>query len=125
MNINNIIIKKQRIRKNLGDLSSLKQSLEKHGLLYPIIITPKYQLIAGKRRLQAAKELGWEEIDVIIKDMNFSQAYSIELEENTTRKEFTNSELIEGLKTEHKLNTHNIFYKIFYYFQNIFRSLFK
>ena len=48
MKIHDIIIK-HRIRKDLGDLSSLKQSIEKYGLLHPIIINKKNELISGER----------------------------------------------------------------------------
>lgn len=125
MKINDIIIRKYRIRKDIGDLKPLKVSLQKYGLLSPIIINSKNILIAGERRLQAAKELGWDEIDVIIKDIKESQAFAIELDENITRKDFSPSELTEGLQKQHELNNHNIFYKIFYAMRDFFHSLFK
>ena len=54
INIEDIKIKK-RVRKNLGDLEALKNSLRIYGLLNPITLNSKYELIAGERRLQAAK----------------------------------------------------------------------
>ena len=57
VNIDDIKIKK-RVRKDLGDLDALKNSLRTYGLLNPITITRDYELIAGERRLQAAKALG-------------------------------------------------------------------
>ena len=54
VNIDDIKIKK-RVRKDLGDLDALKNSLRTYGLLNPITITRDYELIAGERRLQAAK----------------------------------------------------------------------
>ena len=56
VNINDIKIKK-RVRRDLGDLEALKNSLRTYGLLNPITINGKYELIAGERRLQAAKQL--------------------------------------------------------------------
>ena len=49
---------KRRVRKDLGNLDDLKDSLRTYGLLNPITINSKYELIAGERRLTAAKEIG-------------------------------------------------------------------
>ena len=65
--ISDIKIKK-RVRKDLGDLEGLKDSLKLYGLLNPITINSKYELVAGERRLNAAKELGWEKINANILD---------------------------------------------------------
>ncbi len=52
IDIDQIKIKK-RIRKNIGDIETLKNSIIKHGLIYPIIIDKNKNLIAGFRRYQA------------------------------------------------------------------------
>ena len=123
MKIKDIIIK-ERIRKDLGDLSLLKKSIERYGLLHPIIINKDNQLVSGERRLTAAKELGWEEIDVVIRELSYKEALNIELAENTTRKDFNTPELTDGLKKRHQLNSKNIFIKISVFFQQIFEKIF-
>ena len=123
MKINDIIIK-ERIRKDLGDLSLLKKSIEKYGLLHPIIINKNNELVSGERRLTAVKELGWEDIDVIVRELSYKEALNIELTENTTRKDFNNPELTNGLKKRHQLNSKNIFIKISVFFQQIFEKIF-
>ncbi len=123
MKINDIIIK-ERIRKDLGDLSLLKKSIEKYGLLHPIIINKNNQLVSGERRLTAAKELGWEEIDVVIKELSYKEALNIELTENTTRKDFDNPELAHGLKKHQRIYSKNIFIKISVFFQQLFEKIF-
>ena len=55
--IDDIKIKK-RVRRNLGDMDALKESLRMYGLLNPITLNENNELIAGERRLQAAKTLG-------------------------------------------------------------------
>ena len=40
------------------------------GLLHPIVIRPDGKLIAGERRLRAAKLLGWTEIPVTVVDLD-------------------------------------------------------
>ena len=112
VNIEDIKIKK-RVRHDLGDLEALKDSLRTYGLLNPITLNSKYELIAGERRLQAAKAIGWTNINAVIMD-NISEIeqLEIELEENNQRKEFTNEELLEGYKRLEKLRNPSIWSKI-------------
>ena len=51
-------------RKDLGDLQGLAGSIREFGLLRPVLITADGRLIAGRRRLEACKLLGWETIPV-------------------------------------------------------------
>ena len=90
---------RKRVRKDLGNLDDLKDSLRTYGLLNPITINRKYELIAGERRLQAAKAIGWTNINANVVD-NLSEVdeLEMEIEENNQRKEFTEQELIEGYK---------------------------
>jgi ParB family chromosome partitioning protein len=46
-----------RHRKDMGDLSTLAQSIRKNGLLQPIGVTEKMELVFGERRLRAHKEV--------------------------------------------------------------------
>jgi ParB family transcriptional regulator, chromosome partitioning protein len=54
----------KRIRKDMGDVQSLAESIEDLGLLHPVLVTPDGLLLSGERRLRAAKLLGWTEIPV-------------------------------------------------------------
>lgn len=96
---------KNRVRKDLGDLQPLKESIRLYGLLNPITLNSKYELVAGERRLQAAKQLGWERINANILDASTDKIkqFEIELEENNQRKEFTDDELLNGYKRLEKL----------------------
>jgi len=70
MKISDIIIK-NRFRKDLGNLEDLKKSIKEIGLLHPIVINENNELIAGQRRLESCKQLGWKDIPVtIIKKKN-------------------------------------------------------
>ena len=90
---------KRRVRKDLGNLEDLKDSLRRYGLLNPITLNSKYQLVAGERRLEAAKAIGWTSINAnIIDNLTPVSQLEMELEENNQRKEFTDEELLEGYK---------------------------
>jgi len=121
--IENIKIKK-RVRKDLGNLDDLKESLKTYGLLNPITINKNYELIAGERRLQAAKQLGWTAIQANMLD-NISEVKELEmeLEENNQRKEFTDEELLEGYKRLEHLRNPGFFYKIYMFFKHLFQKI--
>ena len=53
-----------RQRQDLGDIAGLAKSIEELGLLQPIVVTPDRNLVAGRRRLEAVKELQWTEVPV-------------------------------------------------------------
>lgn len=111
--INDIKVKK-RIRRDLGDLEPLKESLRTYGLLNPITLNARHELIAGQRRLEAAKQIGWESINAIVLERELSDAAQLEmeLEENNQRKEFTDEELLEGYHRLEKLRHPNIFMRL-------------
>lgn len=83
----------KRIRKEMGDISSLAESIRDRGLLQPIAITQDKKLISGMRRIQAAKELGWTEIEAHVVDLD-AIIYG-ERDENVLRKDFSPSELVD------------------------------
>lgn len=81
-----------RFRKDLGDIESLSQSIQEFGLLHPIAVDDDRNLIAGRRRLEACKALGWDFIRVNmvpLKDLAMGEYH-----ENVDRKDFTNSEAV-------------------------------
>lgn len=119
------IIVKNRIRKDIGDLSTLAKSMEKHGLLSPIILDRQNNLIAGERRLKAAQKLNWTEIDVIVLDVNKALAVEIELEENNSRKDFNAVELEIGKKRQRIFKTKNFLVRMIYFFESFWCENFK
>jgi N6-adenosine-specific RNA methylase IME4 len=70
----------------------MAQSIASVGLLHPIVITPDNTLIAGRRRMEACKSLGWDEIPVTVLDI--SAIVRGEFDENTLHKDFTPSEQV-------------------------------
>jgi hypothetical protein len=82
----------QRHRRDMGDIESLAASIGDITLLHPIVVNENNELIAGERRLAACKKLGWEEVPVTV--VNIDAVVRGEFAENTTRKDFTPSELV-------------------------------
>ena len=80
----------ERIRQEMGDLTSLKDSILEVGLLNPIIVNEEYELLSGLRRLEACRELGWTEIEVSVFDTNSDSVKNLDLEyhENLGRIDF-------------------------------------
>jgi len=64
MPINTIIVGQQRHRSDLGDVRSLAQSIEELGMLHAVVIDQHHNLLAGRRRLEAARLLGWRHVPV-------------------------------------------------------------
>lgn len=83
-----------RHRQDLGDLKSLADSIADVDLLNPITITADSRLIAGQRRLEACRLLGWGSVPVRIA-ANLDEAAALlraERDENTERKDMVLSE---------------------------------
>ena len=121
INIEDIKVKK-RVRRDLGDLTALKDSMHRYGLMNPITLNSNYELVAGERRLEAAKSLGWERINANILDSNVDniRQLEMELEENNQRKEFTDEELMEGYKRLEKLKNPPLIMRTLKFIANIF-----
>lgn len=74
------------------ELRDLAASIKESGLLQPIVVRPGssksvYELVAGERRLRAVKSLGWEEVPVIIKEVDNKTLLVLALVENIQRAE--------------------------------------
>jgi hypothetical protein len=51
------------------DSRSLARSIRDVGLLHPIVVTSKGHLVAGARRLEACRILGWKKIPVTVLEL--------------------------------------------------------
>ncbi|MBJ9984982.1 ParB/RepB/Spo0J family partition protein [Acinetobacter sp. S40] len=75
------------------DLKELAASIEKHGVMQPIVIRPiddeqyPYEIIAGERRWRAAQLAGLKEIPAIVRDLNDQVAIALALIENIQRQD--------------------------------------
>ncbi|HIQ07779.1 MAG TPA: hypothetical protein EYH35_04925 [Thiotrichaceae bacterium] len=67
------------------DVSTLKKSIEKVGLINPVTINKENELLAGARRFQAVSELGWTEIAVHMVDRGPLEQELVSIDENLVR----------------------------------------
>jgi ParB family chromosome partitioning protein len=83
------------------ELASLSESIKNHGILQPLIVRQTrdgYQLIAGERRLRAAKGAGLDAVPVRVVDFNDQQVYEATLVENIQRTDLNPIEKAHGFK---------------------------
>ena len=114
--ISNIEPDKDQPRKLFNDeaLSSLAQSIERHGILQPLVVRKaktadedsaaskllgeKYTIISGERRWRAAKLAGLTEVPVVVKELSDADVAAVSLVENLQREDLNPVELAEGIK---------------------------
>lgn len=74
-----------------GALTELAESIQKNGIMQPIIVRPgagsKLEIVAGERRWRAAKQAGLETVPVIIREISNKQALELALVENIQRRD--------------------------------------
>jgi len=79
-------------RKEFSDekLTELAESIKTHGIIQPLLVrefNAKYQLIAGERRLRAAKMVGLTMVPIVIRELNEQSMMEIALVENLQRED--------------------------------------
>jgi len=75
---------------NQEALDDLANSIREKGFIQPVLVRSKdneYELIAGERRLRAAKKLGYKEIPAIIKEASDLDSLEISIIENIQRED--------------------------------------
>jgi ParB family chromosome partitioning protein len=85
----------------IESIQDLISSIKEHGILQPVILRyvsiEKYELIAGERRLQAARELNMLSIPAVVKHIDVQQAHAIAIIENIQREQLSLLEEAEAL----------------------------
>lgn len=79
------------------DVDKLKRSIQAVGLINPITINDKKELIAGGRRYQALKELGYKQVPVNIISQEALLQELISIDENLVRQDLTKLEIEKNL----------------------------
>lgn len=80
-----------------ADVRELADSIAEIGLLNPVTVSQSRTLIAGLHRLEAAKLLGWTEIECVVSGLEGLRAELAEIDENFVRSDLTPLEFGELL----------------------------
>jgi ParB family chromosome partitioning protein len=94
-----------RIQYPEDELDELSQSIKEQGILQPLLVREEddgYELIAGERRLRAAKKAGLAQVPVVIKRIADSKLLELSIVENIQRANFNP---IEEAEAYHRLIT--------------------
>jgi ParB/RepB/Spo0J family partition protein/PAS domain S-box-containing protein len=85
-----------------GKLAELANCIREHGVLQPILVTPagdRFEVIAGNRRLQAARMLGLERIPATVRpDVDESHRLIVNLVENAQQVDLSPTERIAAVR---------------------------
>jgi ParB family chromosome partitioning protein len=92
-----------RARIDPGKLTELADSIRTHGVIQPLVVTrgaqaEQYTLIAGERRLLAAKQAGLSEVPAIIREASEQQLVELALVENVQRADLNPLEAAEAYR---------------------------
>jgi len=83
------------------ELAELVDSIKTYGVLEPILVRSKpsgtLEVVAGERRVRAARKAGIPVVPVLIKILSDEQAFILQLTENLQRRDLTEEEKTRGL----------------------------
>jgi len=91
-----------RTRMDEGSLYELAESIKAQGVMQPILVRPvgpdRYEIIAGERRMRAAKLAGLDDVPVLVKPVPDEAAAAMSLIENIQREDLNPLEEAHGLQ---------------------------
>ena len=96
----------------------LADSIKQHGIIQPLVVRQcgeHYELIAGARRLRAAKELGLDTVPCVISDINEEKSAEVSIIENIIREDlsiFEQASAIEALIDTYSLTQEQVAEKL-------------
>jgi ParB family chromosome partitioning protein len=83
------------------EINELVETIKQHGVLEPILVRPKndrFEVVAGHRRLKAAKQAELTQIPAIIKPLSDQETFEIHFIENLQRKDLSDTEKARMLR---------------------------
>lgn len=101
ISVNNIVSHENNPRKALGDLTELRDSIAKNGILQPLTVVPfrgGYKVVIGHRRLEAARLAGLEEVPCDVKELSEAEQLNVMMMENMMREALTTYEEAKGFQ---------------------------
>ncbi len=86
------------------ELDELMASIATNGLLQPLVVRPspisegRYEIVAGERRFRSVQKLGWDEVPVVVRDVDDETLLVLALVENLQREALNPIEEAEGFQ---------------------------
>ena len=118
------VVVRQRIRAEVGDLEPMMDSLRRHGQLSPILINRHSELIAGHRRLESARRLGWTSVQaVMVEQVSDQRMLELEIEENVQRRQLNEDELAAALQRLEQLRQPGCVQRVLHRCSDLWRRL--
>jgi ParB/RepB/Spo0J family partition protein len=98
--LKNLVVSKFNVRKEVGDISELIESVKSKGVLQPILVRStaggRYEIIAGSRRFAAATEARLSSIPAIVRKMSDQEAVLESVSENVQRQNLSLVEIVSA-----------------------------
>lgn len=88
-----------------AELAELAASIRENGLLQPLVVRPsattegRYELVAGERRFRSVQSLGWEDVPVLVREVDDEALLVLALVENLQREQLNPLEEAEGYQS--------------------------
>lgn len=103
LDIKEIKPNKNQPRKNFDEtaLAELADSIKQNGILQPLLVRKKtnyYEIVAGERRYQAAKQVGLHKLPVVIREISDDEVFKLALIENLQRSDLNPMEEAQGYR---------------------------
>jgi hypothetical protein len=98
-----VTIKRDDRQRKKIDTSGLKESIQRLGVLHPVIVTRDMVLVSGERRLTSCLELGIQVPIRYLDSLTPMEAQIIELEENLKRSDLPWQDIVSAMGKLHDL----------------------
>ena len=85
----------------------LAASIGLHGIIEPVVIDQDYNLIAGYRRIMAAKEAGLTEAPVVVRQTSDKERFAIQVAENLDREDLSPVDKLRAIRQAKNLGYNN------------------
>jgi ParB/RepB/Spo0J family partition protein len=108
VDLDRLFVGETNVRKEVGDLTELKLSIQEKGILQPLILRPvksKLEVVVGARRFAAAKALGLRKVPAIVRELDEGEAIALSIVENIQRNDLELEEEAEAILKLMKLDS--------------------
>jgi len=105
--LSKLFVGKINVRKTLGNVGDLVESVKAKGILEPVVVRPvggRYEVVVGSRRFEAAKIAGMTTVPAVIRHMTDEEAIIVSLIENIQRNDIEPEEEYDAIIALMKVN---------------------